>query len=91
MLKELEEFAFKGCADLSEIKRQRLLSEETGELEENISRQKERQLALLSQLKEQLEDLEKFAYETGEGGLPSSQVIAKQVGVLRSAFKRFGR
>lgn len=36
-------------------------------------------MQLIDQLREQLTDLEKFAYETGQGGLPSNELIAKQV------------
>uniref|UniRef100_A0A914RTJ7 RUN domain-containing protein n=1 Tax=Parascaris equorum TaxID=6256 RepID=A0A914RTJ7_PAREQ len=79
LLKELQEFAFKGCADLDEIKRQRKARDNAeGESEEVIMNQK-RQMQLIDQLREQLTDLEKFAYETGQGGLPSNELIAKQV------------
>ena len=37
-----------------------------------------KQRDLMQQLKTQLEDLEHYAYETGEAGLPSSVVLEKQ-------------
>lgn len=39
-----------------------------------MSRQKE----LISQLKQQLDDLELYVYETGEGGPPQAQVMERQ-------------
>ena len=40
--------------------------------------QRVKQKELISQLKTQLEDLEKYAYETGEAGLPQSVVMERQ-------------
>jgi hypothetical protein len=40
--------------------------------------QRAKQKELISQLKNQLEDLEKYAYETGEAGLPQSVVMERQ-------------
>jgi hypothetical protein len=40
--------------------------------------QRAKQKELISQLKSQLEDLEKYAYETGEAGLPQSVVMERQ-------------
>lgn len=89
LLQELQDFAFKGCADLEEIKRHRKELETTdGSCTANIEKQKLRQMELIRQLREQLEDLEKFAYETGEGGLPSSLIIAKQKAVLDKLHER---
>lgn len=39
-----------------------------------ITRQKE----LIEQLKQQLEDLENYVYQTGEGGPPQAKVMEKQ-------------
>lgn len=40
--------------------------------------QRTKQKELITQLKNQLEDLEKYAYETGEAGLPQSVVMERQ-------------
>lgn len=40
--------------------------------------QKNKQKELICQLKTQLEDLEKFAYETGDADLPQSVVLERQ-------------
>lgn len=45
----------------------------------DVDQQKERQKILIAHLKQQLEDLEKYAYESGEGDLPSVEVMARQV------------
>lgn len=43
-----------------------------------MSQQREKQKELIKQLKQQLEDLEKYAYETGEAGLPQSVLLERQ-------------
>uniref|UniRef100_A0A0N4U9I6 RUN domain-containing protein n=1 Tax=Dracunculus medinensis TaxID=318479 RepID=A0A0N4U9I6_DRAME len=80
LLKDLQEFAFRGCTDVEEVKRK--IGNNFGLGKEGVNRQKERQMELITQLKRQLEELEKFAYETGEGGLPSSEIIARQKVVI---------
>jgi len=37
-----------------------------------------KQQELIDQLKQQLEDLETYAYETGEAGLPQTLVVERQ-------------
>ncbi|UXI22232.1 thromboxane-A synthase-like [Sarcoptes scabiei] len=47
--------------------------------EDHLERQRSRQKELIEQLKEQLEDLERYAYETGESSsLPSSMLLERQ-------------
>ncbi|CAB3400859.1 unnamed protein product [Caenorhabditis bovis] len=79
MLKELQEFAFKGCADMHELKRMRSESEGGSDV---LEKQRERQNELLKQLREQVEDLERIAYENGEGNMPSTLILQKQKAVL---------
>lgn len=43
-----------------------------------IQQQKDKQKDLINQLKSQLEDLEKYAYETGDADLPQSIVLERQ-------------
>ncbi|VDP21699.1 unnamed protein product, partial [Soboliphyme baturini] len=52
------------------------------EQEDIFQRQREKQRHLIRQLKEQLEDLERFAYESGDGQLPSNEIIAKQQTII---------
>ncbi|GMR60491.1 hypothetical protein PMAYCL1PPCAC_30686, partial [Pristionchus mayeri] len=81
LLKELQEFAFKGCADTTELKRMR---SESNSDEEVLEKQRIRQKELIDKLKEQLDDLERYAYESGEGDMPSTVIIQKQKSVLEN-------
>ncbi|VDN32736.1 unnamed protein product [Gongylonema pulchrum] len=82
LLKELEDFAFRGCTDLR-VDEPRRPSADGSEKDGAVGGgQRERQRALIARLKEQLEDLEKYAYESGEGELPSAEVIARQKAVI---------
>ncbi|XP_059142170.1 RUN domain-containing protein 1-like [Physella acuta] len=86
LLKELEEFAFKGIPDVRGCKVQDAqILEEVSEREHEmkIGEQREKQRQLIQQLKSQLEDLETYAYETGDAdSLPTSKVMEKQKVVL---------
>lgn len=82
LLKDLEAFAFRGIPELHEGKMKGLISPSANsdgeDLEEKMLAQRAKQKELISQLKTQLEDLEKYAYETGEAGLPQSVVMERQ-------------
>ncbi|KRY75253.1 RUN domain-containing protein 1 [Trichinella pseudospiralis] len=88
LLRELEEFSFRQCPDILEAKRlldpkrvsDNLHSAHSDKL--NIDRQQLKEVQLIEQLKQQLNDLEAFAYERGEGDLPSSKIIEKQRAVI---------
>jgi len=43
-----------------------------------MNAQREKQKELITQLKSQLEELEKYAYETGEAGLPQCVILERQ-------------
>jgi len=51
--------------------------------------QRVKQKELISQLKTQLEDLEKYAYETGEAGLPQSVVMERQRVIIGECSETF--
>lgn len=74
LLKKLEDFADRGIPNWSdhsnEIEAKGILTK--------IDRQKNHQHELIEQLKTQLEDLEKYAYETGEPVLPQAMMVEKQ-------------
>jgi RUN domain-containing protein 1 len=77
LLKDLEEFAYRGCPDLNETKFK--TNEEASSHQCHIEEQREKQKELMEKLKCQLEDLENYAYETGTTNLPSSsKVMEKQ-------------
>lgn len=48
--------------------------------------QRNKQKELISQLKTQLEDLEKYAYETGDADLPQSIVLERQNLIISECF-----
>lgn len=80
LLKELEEFAFRGIPDIREYENgldlTQIINEQTQE--EKLEQQRTRQKELINKLKEQLEDLEHYAYETGEAGMPQSMLLERQ-------------
>ncbi|XP_076356778.1 RUN domain-containing protein 1-like [Tachypleus tridentatus] len=79
LLKELEEFAFRGVPDIRDYKSgSELVLQTEQECEEKLAQQRKKQKELIDQLKEQLEDLEKYAYETGEAGMPQSMIMERQ-------------
>ncbi|XP_072045047.1 RUN domain-containing protein 1-like isoform X2 [Amphiura filiformis] len=85
LLKDLEEFAFKGCPDVRGCKSQdaQMLEDASEkEHESKITQQREKQMELISQLKNQLDDLEQFAYEDGNIELPQKKVMEKQSAII---------
>jgi RUN domain-containing protein 1 len=74
LLKKLEDFADRGIPNWSEHSNE---IEAKGILNK-IDRQKNAQHELIEQLKTQLDDLEKYAYETGEPVLPQAVMVEKQ-------------
>ena len=66
LLKELEEFAFKGIPDVRgcAVSDAHLLEEASREeYDRKLAEQRDKQQQLIKQLKTQLEDLETYAYE----------------------------
>lgn len=98
LLKELNEFASKGCIDIAQVRQD---TEELRALSNNdrgrgesrtsdsindgdadaskINEKKSRVLALITQLRTQLEELERYAYEQGQGELPMRELKQRQV------------
>lgn len=75
MLSGLVEFAFRGIPDASskvDSADQDQMSDVTSDLE------KERQRDMINQVKAQLEELERYAYENGAGILPQTMLVEKQ-------------
>lgn len=56
--------------------------DETTNQEEKLEQQRVKQKELIAKLKEQLEDLESYAYETGEMPIPSSMLLERQSVVI---------
>ncbi|XP_038053423.1 RUN domain-containing protein 1-like isoform X2 [Patiria miniata] len=93
LLKDLEEFAFKGCPDVRGSRSQdaQMLEDASEkEHESRITEQREKQMELISQLKSQLDDLEQFAYEEGSGELPQNMILEKQNVIIEELKQKLG-
>lgn len=77
MLKNLEEFAFKGIPEVT-----RLDPEEHEHLIEIMEKQRSRQFELIEYLKQQLTSVEKLAYDAGSDVLPQSVLVEKQKAII---------
>lgn len=90
LLKELEEFAFRGIPDTRSASILHVQKELTsmranqdGASTAKLELQREKQKQLMVKLKQQLEDLEKYAYETGDMSvIPSSMLIERQTVII---------
>ena len=84
LLKELEEFAFRGCPNVSKrlVDTSSSILEPLSAHEQIIEEQRTKQKELIDQLKNQLEDLESYAYQSGDLDLPSSLVMEKHKLIL---------
>ncbi|XP_053533949.1 RUN domain-containing protein 1 [Ictalurus punctatus] len=90
MLKELEEFAFKGCPHVLGCRAQHPLHNSSErEKRERLEAQREKQKELIVQLKVQLDDLERFAYQEGSyDSLPQSVVMERQRVIIDELIKK---
>lgn len=75
LLKKLEDFADRGIPNFTEQQNE-LVGDKS--ILTNIDSQKSHQNELIEQLKTQLEDLEKYAYESGQPILPQAIIVEKQ-------------
>ncbi|OQR74749.1 RUN domain-containing protein 1-like [Tropilaelaps mercedesae] len=85
LLKELEEFAFRGVPDLREPTddSRDVISPMAVSNDEVMEQQRRKQQELMSKLRSQLQELETYAYETGDGGLPSNILLERQNFILQ--------
>lgn len=94
LLKELEEFAFRGIPELKEPPKVDLLEDGDdgagdGDGDQRWVEQRKKQKELISKLKEQLLDLEQYAYETGElTSVPSAVLLERQSVVIEQLKSR---
>lgn len=95
MLADLEEFAFRGCPhvvgcraqDASLLQNSEDLTER--EKRERLEAQREKQKDLIFQLKTQLDDLERFAYQEGSyDSVPQSVVMERQKVIIDELIKK---
>lgn len=75
LLQNLEEFAFRGI-NIPDVTKMDF--GDNGDYGEAMERQRSRQYELIERLKQQLSDVEKFAYESGAKVLPQSMLVEKQ-------------
>ncbi|XP_062983386.1 RUN domain-containing protein 1 [Elgaria multicarinata webbii] len=95
LLRELEEFAFRGCPG-SGLSFAAAAADGVGggvkselEKQEQLEAQKEKQRELILQLKAQLDDLETFAYQEGSyDALPQSMVMERQQVIIEELIKK---
>lgn len=81
LLKNLEEFAFLGIPEIQPNPVKRNIPGIVADLDrspESVEHLREKQHALIDQLKNQLIDLERYAYESGAGILPHTILLEKQ-------------
>ncbi|XP_043530940.1 RUN domain-containing protein 1 isoform X2 [Chiloscyllium plagiosum] len=92
LLKELEDFAFKGCPQpfiTRGLDGQQLDNATEREKLERLEAQRQKQKELIIQLKTQLDDLETFAYQEGSyESLPQSIVLERQRVIIDELIKK---
>lgn len=92
MLAELEEFAFRGCPHVvgcRALDASQLDNSTEREKRERLEAQREKQKDLIFQLKTQLDDLERFAYQEGSyDSLPQSVVMERQKVIIDELIKK---
>uniref|UniRef100_A0A0K0G4V7 RUN domain-containing protein n=1 Tax=Strongyloides venezuelensis TaxID=75913 RepID=A0A0K0G4V7_STRVS len=83
IIEEIKKIAFEGCTSNEEVaKIKEVLSDENTTNKEAVENCRKHQNILIEKLRNQLGDLEKFAYETGSGELPSTEIMNRQRIVL---------
>uniref|UniRef100_UPI00358F4B52 RUN domain-containing protein 1 isoform X2 n=1 Tax=Myxine glutinosa TaxID=7769 RepID=UPI00358F4B52 len=86
LMRDLEEFAFRACPDATAARSLRM-----NECEEQLENKRQQQQELIVQLKAQLDELEKFAYQEGAcDTLPQSELMARQKLVIDEMIHKLG-
>ncbi|ETN63533.1 RUN domain-containing protein 1 [Anopheles darlingi] len=91
LLKNLEEFAFLGIPEIQQNPVKQNIPEIVANLDrspETVENLREKQHELIEQLKSQLMDLERYAYESGAGILPQSILLEKQKVIIEEIKKK---
>ncbi|XP_066484262.1 RUN domain-containing protein 1 [Tiliqua scincoides] len=90
LLRELEDFAFRGCPGSGlGLAAAGGSAESEHEKQEQLEVRKEKQRELILQLKTQLDDLETFAYQEGSyDALPQSMVMERQRVIIEELIKK---
>ncbi|CAG2168580.1 unnamed protein product [Oppiella nova] len=86
LLKELEQFANRGIPDIRQPQMDLMSDKENDDrtvTEDTLELQRIKQKELIEKLKDQLEDLESYAYETGDiASIPSSMLLERQTVII---------
>ncbi|KAJ8923795.1 hypothetical protein NQ315_010377 [Exocentrus adspersus] len=78
LLKSLEEFAFRGIPDVGLVKERM----DEASLAEAVRLRRTQQKELIDRLKSQLRELEQYAFENGEAGVPQDVLLERQRVIL---------
>lgn len=78
LLKSLEEFAFRGIPDINLVKERM----DEASLAEAVRLRRSQQKELIDRLKSQLRELEQYAFDNGEAGVPQDVVVERQRAIL---------
>ncbi|KAJ8930850.1 hypothetical protein NQ314_016267 [Rhamnusium bicolor] len=78
LLKSLEEFAFRGIPDVGLVKERM----DEASLAEAVRLRRTQQKELIDRLKSQLRELEQYAFENGEAGVPQDILLERQRVIL---------
>lgn len=78
LLKSLEEFAFRGIPDTTSLR----VKIDAESLAEAVMLRRNQQQELIEKLKSQLRELERYAFESGEAGVPQDIVLERQRVIL---------
>lgn len=78
LLKSLEEFAFRGIPDVGLVKERM----DDASLAEAVRLRRTQQKELINRLKSQLRELEQYAFENGEAGVPQDVLLERQRVIL---------
>ncbi|KAG5876338.1 hypothetical protein JTB14_003661 [Gonioctena quinquepunctata] len=78
LLKSLEEFAFRGIPDVGLVKERM----DEASLAEAVRLRRSQQKELIDRLKSQLRELEQYAFDSGEAGIPQDVLLERQRVIL---------
>ncbi|KAL1493263.1 hypothetical protein ABEB36_011348 [Hypothenemus hampei] len=84
LLQSLEEFAFRGIPDVSMVKEKM----DEASLAEAVRLRRNQQSELIERLKNQLRELEQYAFENGEAGIPQDVLLERQKIILNELKNR---
>lgn len=84
LLKSLEEFAFRGIPDVGLVKERM----DEASLAEAVRLRRSEQRELIKRLKMQLRELEEYAFENGEAGVPQDVLLERQRVILNELKSR---